>query len=157
MSACAKPTVLLIGYGKANALRLIHRAGCQVATLAALEFDQDLLVVWLVKKKNTLKLSQRIPKSKVKHSVYLKMPTSECQAEKWHQDKSCEHCASVRSSSIPFMTFTERNKASCQHLLCERALSVQLKSWELQTSTPQCGQCWQRHVPKNPDWVQQLD
>lgn len=71
--------------GKTNALKHIHRALCQMRTLAALEFDQDLLaarsVKWRFKEKHiaTVTTDSQIcvaSEEKVKHIVYLKMPRS---------------------------------------------------------------------------------
>lgn len=148
--------VPLIWSGKTKALKHMHRALCQIKTLAVLEFEQDLLaarpVKWCFKGKHIVTVTPDsqicVPsEEKVKHIIHLKMHQICSPALSWHPAKSRHHCASVFSLSVPLVTFTERNKASCQHLLCERALSVQPKSWKLQTSTPQCGQFWQSHVP----------
>ena len=66
-------------------LKHIHRALCQIRTLAALEFDQDLLaaqsVEWCFKEEHiaTVTTNSQIcvaSVEKVKHIIYLKMPRS---------------------------------------------------------------------------------
>lgn len=80
-----KLTLLLMQSGKTNALKHIHRALCQIQTLAVLEFDQDLLaarpVKWCLKEKHTVTVTTDsqicvASEEKVKHIVYLKMPRS---------------------------------------------------------------------------------
>lgn len=80
-----KLTVPLMRSGKTNALKHIHRALCQIRTLAVLEFEQDLLAAWPVKwcfkGKHivTVTTDSQIcvaSEEKVKHIIYLKMPRS---------------------------------------------------------------------------------
>lgn len=80
-----KLTVLLMQSGKSNALKHIHRALCQIRTLAVLEFDQDLLaaqpVKWCFKEKHIVNVTTDsqicvAPEEKVKHIVYVKKPRS---------------------------------------------------------------------------------
>lgn len=71
--------------GKMNAPRRIHRALCQMRTVAVLEFDQDLLAAlpwkWCFKEKHIVTVTTDskicvVFEEKVKHIIYLKMPKS---------------------------------------------------------------------------------
>lgn len=128
--------------------------------------DQDLFAgacLWsgVLRKKHTVTVTTDpqicvASEEKVKHIVYLKMPKT---AVRHKVGTQINHpFTALQFAHYPYLSWhsQKRNKASCQHLLCEREL-FQFKSWELQTSTPQCGQFWQSRVPKNTDWVQQLD
>ena len=80
-----KLTVLLMRSGKINALRRIHRALCQIRTLAVYVFDQDLSaarpVKWCCREKHTVTVTTDsqicvASEEKVKRIIYLKMPKS---------------------------------------------------------------------------------
>lgn len=80
-----KLTVPLMRSDKLMPLKHIHRALCQIRTLAELEFDQDLLaarpVKWCFKEKHIVTVTTDTQicvasEEKVKHIVYLKMPRS---------------------------------------------------------------------------------
>ena len=143
-----KLTVLLMRSGKTNALKHIHRALCQTRTLAALEFEQDLLaarpVKWCFKGKHiaTVTTDSQIciaSEEKVKHIIYLKVPQICVQAWSWHPDKSCHHCASVfliihtshdihrkKQSILPTPTLWESSFSSAQKL---RAPNLHTTVW----------------------------
>ena len=139
---------------------------CQIRTLAVLDVDQDLLLpgLWsgVFRKKHiaTVASDSQIcvaSEEKVKHIVYLKMPKS---AVRHKVGTQINHGITVlQFCHYPYLSWhsQKETKHPANTYSVRELFQFSSKSWELQTSTPQCGQCWQSRVPKNTDWEQQLD
>lgn len=126
--------------------------------------DQDLLaallVKWCFKEKHTVTVTTDsqicvASEEKVKHIVYLKMPRS---AVRHKVGTQINHPFTVlQFAHYPYLSWHSQKETKHPANTYSVRELFQFKSWELQTSTPQCGQFWQSRVPKNTDWVQQLD